>query len=337
MKKKSILIILLMIIGGGLYYFNNQKPLEKTIQKSKLSKKKDIEFIIVKNHLIENTRKIKGKIISPEKLIKTSKISGKIDFIKSGEFKKGDLLLRFDNSILFEQLASFKKTLNIRLTHFISDLDSNIKEKWIGINSQINPEKVLIPFPENLSNNELNLLKKHNCISLYNSLIDLESEMESFFILAEFDGEISNTKFRKGNIVLKDDTLFLLKDKKPILFKIENDTRFSTSKNIEIIVYNKNNENIGTAIFSKSNTKFIYYELKPTNKFNDALLNDSFFTYFKITSKIPYFKLPKHLLRVDSNITLTNNKKIKLHVLKEEHDFYVVRGLNDGDSIKIEQ
>ena len=336
MKKNPFLIILLILLSVGLYYFNNQKPLEKETTKTKFTPKNKHNYLVVKNAFIDSNKKFSGIICTQKKHAKTSKINGEIDFIKKGMFKEGELLVRYNNTDLFMKLSSDKKILKDRLTAFINELDGDSKIIWSKFLAQISPEKVLVPFPESITKDEIALLKKHDCISIYNKLVDLEYEMEDYFILADFNGEIETSFVKPGDKINVNDTLLTLTDDTPILVKIKSKTNDYLKEYSTVSILNSDNEKIGSGSYFYKNKTHTYFKFTPF-KNNNFTFGQVVIIELKKNGTTPYFKLPKDLLRVDSNITLLNNKKIKLNVLKEEENYFTVSGLKDGDSIKLDK
>lgn len=337
MKKKPILIILLVVLSVGLYYFNNQKPLEKEIKNEKLTGKiKNHNYLIVSNQFIDSIKEITGIICLPKKDIKTSNMYGEIDYIATSDFKQGEVILRYKNTELFEKLASTKKTFKERLSDYLNELNGKSREIWGRFYSQVLPEKVLPLLPEEISPEEIKLLKKHNCIYLYNHLVDLEYEMENFFIIADFNGKIEECPLKIGDKIDIGDTLFTLIKKEPLIIKINTILNHDLDILNSVNVLNSFNKKIGSCSYFNKNNKYTYFKFNSFDN-KDTNFGEKVVLQFKVNGTIPTFKLPKNFLRIDSTLILANHKKRKLNVIKKEKDYFIVSGLIDGDSILLEK
>lgn len=344
MKNNPILLLILVILAIGLFYYNNSKPVGLVKKKpfSVVENKQEEEgFIIVKNEFIPIQKEISGIICKPvEKVIK-SKINGKIDFIRKGSFKSGDLLFRLENKYLFKSLADNKIELKNRLNSFILDLSSENKAKWKSYLETLFPAKVLTPFPSDFSTEEKTLLQKHNCLSLYNKLVDQENEMESYFILAKKSGYLKTVKVKVGDQIYPSDTLALAADNTPILVKsvISKKAIPEIKSFIKVTyLYEKSSVGKGDFFYFQKNylrdSSIIYHSFLPEDNFKYKY-GDTITISLSKTLTSPCFKLPKELLRVDSSIILINDYKKKVKVLKSEKDFHFVSGLDEGDTLKI--
>lgn len=344
MKNNPILLLLLVILAIGLFYYNNSKPVglvKKKTYSNIENKQKEEEFIIVKNEFIAIQKEISGLICKPlEKVIK-SEINGKVDFVRKGDFNSGDLLFRLENKSLFKSLADNKLELKNRLNSFILDLSDEDKEKWESYLATLFPAKVLTPFPSDFSSEEKTLLQKHNCLSLYNKLVDQENEMESYFIFAKKSGKMKTVNVKIGDKISPNDTLAIVNDNNPILVKsVISKKAIPEIKSFIKVSYLDEKSSVGKGDFfylQKNylrDSSIIYHSFLPNDNFKYKY-GDTITISLSKTLTSPCFKLPKELLRVDSSIILINDYKKKVKVLKSEKDFHFVSGLDNSDTLKI--
>ncbi len=206
----------------GLILFSCQNETKKK-QNSFRVEKKEVEK---KNSglLIENKSKPVEVFEKPH--IKTNKISfnmvnilfpisgelvyGQFEIKEGLKFKKNELLFRINNRDRFELLSGSKNKLAALLPDFLkelSNIDSLRVDNWKSFLELLKPNKILPSLPINVSSKELELLKKFGISELVIKISKDELEMEKFFYLAPFDGEIihcytkNNQRINKNQII----------------------------------------------------------------------------------------------------------------------------------------
>ena len=206
----------------GLILFSCQNETKKK-QNSFRVEKKEVEK---KNSglLIENKSKPVKGLEKPH--IETNKISfnivnvlfpisgelvyGQIEIKEGLKFKKNELLFRINNRDRFELLSGSKNKLAALLPDFLkelSNIDSLRVDNWKSFSELLKPNKILPSLPINVSSKELELLKKFGISELAIKISKDELEMEKFFYLAPFDGEIihcytkNNERINKNQII----------------------------------------------------------------------------------------------------------------------------------------
>lgn len=346
MKNNPILLLLLISLGVGLFYYNNSKPIVPPIKPIKSDTKTSPNtsyFKVVKNEPIITKKQLIGIICKPVEEIIHSPINGKVANINRGKFESGDLLVRLENDFLFKSLSDNKIEFKKRLSLFLNEVKKERKKMWKKYISTISPEKVLIAFPTDYNNEEKELLKKNDCFRLYNQLVDQENEMESYFILAKKPGRLNKIFVKKGDYITSKDTLATTSYDIPLLVKS------AVSKGIvnEIQSFQKadylnENKAVGTGMFfyldksNRDNRNKVYYTFQPNKNFNFKY-GDSIKLLLNNQEVYSCFKLEKKLLRVDSSIILYNKSKKKVKVVQSSKNFFYVNGLQDGDSILLNQ
>ena len=99
---------------------------------------------------------------------------------------------------------------------------------------------------------------------------------------------------------------------------------------------------VGTGMFfyldksNRDNRNKVYYTFQPNKNFNFKY-GDSIKLLLNNQEVYSCFKLEKKLLRVDSSIILYNKSKKKVKVVQSSKNFFYVNGLQDGDSILLNQ
>ena len=148
---------------------------------------------------------------------------------------------------------------------------------------------------------------------------------------------------KKGDYITSKDTLATTSYDIPLLVKS------AVSKGIvnEIQSFQKadylnENKAVGTGMFfyldksNRDNRNKVYYTFQPNKNFNFKY-GDSIKLLLNNQEVYSCFKLEKKLLRVDSSIILYNKSKKKVKVVQSSKNFFYVNGLQDGDSILLNQ
>lgn len=191
---------------------NSLKVEKKEVEKNKLAVKIENNSkpseVIPRRDAIKNKIDYSGmKVLFP---ISGELVYGQVEMKAGVKFKKNELLFRINNRERFELLCGSKNKLAALLPDFLkelSNIDSLRVDNWKSFSELLKPNKILPSLPINVSSKEVELLKKFGISELAIKISKDELEMEKFFYLAPFDGEIircfskNNERINKNQIV----------------------------------------------------------------------------------------------------------------------------------------
>jgi len=341
MRKNNnpVLLIILMIVGGLLFYFNFSKPNDKKLPKKEIISTQSPSYVTVANETIVEQFNFDGIVCLPEHEWVISTQDGSIEYFNSDTFRKGDVIIRFNNEKLFQILSNKKEAFKSSLTQYKLTLNDSLSVKWENYISTISPKKILVALPSPLSDLELSNLKKLNAIKLYNELVDLEAEMENYFITTPITGFLTPYTNSDLSNVKTGDTLFEIKQDVPILIKalLADELLEKVKSNKKITSINANQHKIGTPklFFQKKikSRKYLTY-LSLTDKEGFHLKNGETITTTCFNeSEQSFFKIPLSYITADIKVKTKGNAYKKANIIKSDSLYHYVTGLKDGEII----
>jgi len=130
-------------------------------------------------------------------------ITEKIDFKLGESFKKGDLLVKIDDSIELYNMKSKKSSFLNNVASVLPDLKTSLPEsynKWNSFLQIVDIDKELPELPKMESAQERIFMASRNVLTNYYSIKSAEANFESYRIYAPFDGTITEVNLEKGAI-----------------------------------------------------------------------------------------------------------------------------------------
>lgn len=129
---------------------------------------------------------------------------------KGSSFKKGDILIKLERSLILYQLLSTRSSFKSLIKEIAEEAEKRFPEeanKWDRYESVLHRTLPLAEMPEPASKQEEEWLEQKQIFSNYNTIKMLEKEAENHFYVAPFDGVIIESNVRPGTSVKKDETI----------------------------------------------------------------------------------------------------------------------------------
>jgi RND family efflux transporter MFP subunit len=130
--------------------------------------------------------------------------SGKTEFREGARFKKGDVLLKIDDTEYKNSVYSQKSGFVNNLTALIPDLKMDYPksaQKWENYLNDFEIESALAPLPEVTNEKEKYFITTKNIYSQYYTIKSLEAKLNKFTIIAPFDGIVAETSIKPGTLI----------------------------------------------------------------------------------------------------------------------------------------
>ncbi len=128
---------------------------------------------------------------------------GDISFKVGESFKKGDLLLKMDDSIELYNMKSRKSSFLNSVAGMLPDLKVSLTDEydeWLKFMESIDVDKDLPDLPKMNSTQERIFMASRNILTNYYSLKSAEANFESYHIYAPFSGTITEVFLEEGTI-----------------------------------------------------------------------------------------------------------------------------------------
>ncbi|MBU0475351.1 MAG: HlyD family efflux transporter periplasmic adaptor subunit [Bacteroidetes bacterium] len=130
-------------------------------------------------------------------------IHGDISFKVGESFKKGDLIVKIDDSIELYNMKSRKSSFLNNVASVLPDLKASLPEsynKWSSYLYSIDIDKNLPELPEINSPQERIFMASRNILTNYYTIKSAEANFESYRIYAPFNGTITEVNFEEGAV-----------------------------------------------------------------------------------------------------------------------------------------
>ena len=160
----------------------------------------------------------------PEKTI-FAKRTGKLErLVENPEFKKNNLLVKFDNYVAFVELSGEKEALKEDLTNQLNNnLPQSLKpveKKWRDFAAKLTPDKIMPAFPALEYKEEAGFIEEAMIRKKYDEIQKKEAAVQNYFQLGPEDGFILKTYAHTDDYVKKNKPLISYHPKK-IKVKVE--------------------------------------------------------------------------------------------------------------------
>ena len=315
---------------------------------------KSVKVIRIKNQYNDYKIYSSGRVVSTQKITKTSEVQGELkgnySLKKGTKFKKGDILFGIENRdfelLLKARKSRFLNLISSTLIEFKLDFP-NEYEKWDIFFNTIRIDKNLPDLPQISNSKEKNFIISKSILSEHLSIQSDEERLKKYTVYAPFDGSIVRNYTDLGASV---------NPGSPIIEIIRDE-----SLEIELpINKNKINDiNIGDTVLIQVNDKLIFGNIIRKSNFVDiSTQNISVFakipnnnkikifsgdylkTEIKVKSKIKTAKIPRRSIINTENIYLVTKdstliqRNIKIYS-SGINNIYVT-GLEDNELIVCE-
>ncbi len=130
-------------------------------------------------------------------------MTGDVSFMVGQSFKKGDLLVKIDDSIEINNMKSRKSSFLNAVAGILPDLRISFPEQyneWAQFLNDVDINKDLPPLPDINSTQERIYMASRNILTNYYSIKSAEANFESYHIYAPFDGTIIEVNLQEGAV-----------------------------------------------------------------------------------------------------------------------------------------
>lgn len=293
---------------------------------------------------------INGRIVSQRKFDVFTEVNGRLvstekDFKDGVEFKKGEILLKLDDTDVRMNLVSSRSSFQTLLTSLLADLKvdySDAFESWQLYIRSIEPTKSLNDLPEVLDSKLKGFLVSRNVFNQFYAIKGQEAQLAKFTIIAPFDGIVSQASINPNTILRAGQRVGVFVD--PSNYELE--AGISLFLNDKVTIGNRvelRSDDIkgkwNGQITRKSesldpltqNLK-IYIAVSGTNLFEGAYLN-GVIKGQRLDSAIT---VPRYLIVNQNEVYVLDGDELGLrsvNIVHENRDSMLISGLEDGTEL----
>lgn len=211
MDKRKLIIIISGIAIIAFSYFSmqmlggmKQTPPRKPAE----SVERYVKAETVKYNNVVTSIEAMGRVSSQTEVsliaeVRGKLINGDISFKVGESFKKGQLLVKIDDSIELYNMKSRKSSFLNNVASVLPDLKASLPEsynKWSSYLLSIDIDKNLPELPEIISAQERIFMASRNVLTNYYTIKSAEANFESYRIFAPFDGTITEVNLEEGAV-----------------------------------------------------------------------------------------------------------------------------------------
>lgn len=211
MDKRKIIIIVSGIAIIAFSFFSMQwlsgmKKLPPKQAPREVVRYVKADLIKYQNHNISihaTGRVISNADVSLIAEVRGELLTGDVSFMVGESFKKGDLLVKIDDSIELNNMRSRKSSFLNAVASMLPDLNQsfpNEYKEWAQFLNSIEIEKDLPPLPEISTPQERIFMASRNILANYYNIKSAEANFESYHIYAPFDGTIVEVNLQEGAV-----------------------------------------------------------------------------------------------------------------------------------------
>ncbi|MEL6925949.1 MAG: HlyD family efflux transporter periplasmic adaptor subunit, partial [Bacteroidota bacterium] len=209
-RQLSIVGALLLLFGGAfmLRYFSNQKapPARKPAPEKIV---REVQTFPVSNQNITSDLDIQGRLVAFEKMQIFAEVSGRLletarPFKVGSYFRKGDVLLKIDDSEARLALLSQKANLMNAITNLLPDLQLDYPEslpQWRAYLDQYKVESPIKAFPDPVNDKEKFFISARNLHTQYYNIKSQEERLSKYIVRAPFGGVLTAVSITPGSLV----------------------------------------------------------------------------------------------------------------------------------------
>ncbi len=208
-NKKLAFLIVFIILVLGLVLQNVLSNQKQPMRRNNASAIPPVKVLTVENTDIVSQFEIGGHLTAFNNVDIYAEVSGILietpkRFKPGTRFKKGDVLIKIDDSVYKNQVLAQKSSLLNQLTLLLPDLSidypGNIGE-WEKYLHDFKLDKPLAPLPEPSSDQERYYIASNNIYNLYYTVKSQEATLEKYTISAPYDGIVTESNINPGTLV----------------------------------------------------------------------------------------------------------------------------------------
>lgn len=210
MNRKLALILAAAILAAGVLISailsNQRKPVKR---RPVLKKQEVVTAVTVKNGVERTVLNLSGPLRALDQVDVYAEVSGALlytdkRFKPGNSFRKGEPLIRIDDSVYRNNLLAQKSGLLNQLTLLLPDLSIDFPESaelWSSYLERFDLERPLPPLPDTGSEKERYYIASRDIYSQYYSIKSMEATLAKYTIRAPYDGVVTASSINPGMLV----------------------------------------------------------------------------------------------------------------------------------------
>jgi len=351
-KKFGILLTVIIVVIGafvGKLLSNQQESMKKRPSIPVVS---NYKFQTISNRTENFDIELSGTLKSYNSVDLFAEVtgiakSGKIEFREGAIFKKGDVLLKINDTEYRNNVYAQKSAFMNTLTLLIPDLKYDFPEsatKWENYLNSFEISKSLKPLPKITNEKEKYYITSKNILNQYYSIKSQEARLAKYTIRAPFDGVISSSSINPGTLVRAAQPIGSFKNTS--LFEM---TAFAGIDVVQMLsvgmpvklncndvsgIFDGKISRINQSVDKASQTVKVYISVK-----SDELLDGMYFNAVVNVSTIkPVAKVSHEAIFNAGSVWINEMGKFKSHeinVVNRDDKFVFAEGLKEGQKLLI--
>lgn len=351
-KKLGILLTIGIIVIGvfiGKLLSNQQEPMKKMPSSPSVS---NYKFQTITNKIENFDIQLSGTLNSFNAVELYAEVTGvaqtkKVEFREGATFKKGDILLKIDDSVYKNSVYAQKSSFLNVLTQLIPDLKYDFPEnaaKWETYLNSFEIDKSLKPLPTVTNEKEKYYLAANNIYNQYYTIKSQEATLAKYTIIAPFDGVITEANIKPGTLVRTSQSIGTFQNTS--YFEM---TAYASIDEVQMLslgmpvtlfsddidgTYKGKISRINQTIYKDIQKVKVYISVK-----NNKLLDGTYFhAKINVNTKTPVTKIPQEAIFNAGSVWTDTEGKFKaqnIHIIKNNEKFALAKGLMDGQIILV--
>ena len=350
-KRISIILIMVIIAVGilvSVILTNQKQPMRRNQNGSGIP---PVNVLIVNNADIKTQFEIGGHLHAYDNVDLYAEVSGilletPVRFIEGARFKKGDVLIKIDDSVYKNQVLAQKSSLLNQLTLLLPDLSIDFPgsaKSWETYLHNFHLDKDIATLPEPVSDQERYYIASRNIYNQFYSIKSQEATLKKYNLYAPYDGMVTESNINPGTLVRTGQKLGVFTNTS--LYELEAYANVYEIQHLKIGdkvdltcddvegVFNGTIQRINEVIDPATQTLKVYIVS------SDRRLREGMYCTARVTTQnIPEsYRVARNLLIGKDELYAINPdstlKLVKVHPVTGDDKFMIVQGLDQGISL----
>jgi len=208
-RRLGVVLAVLLLVGGMVGFNLLQSRKEAPPVKTETPRIFYVDTFVAVNGTLPGMLDIDGQLVAYNKIDIFAEVSGTLratsrPFKVGTAFERGALMIDIDDAEARLNLLSQKSNLLNAVTRMMPDLKIDYPEsfgQWEQYLNGFDPESVLQPFPEPLSQQEKYFVASSNIQGSYYTIKSAEERLSKYKIYAPFSGVLTQVNINPGALV----------------------------------------------------------------------------------------------------------------------------------------
>ncbi len=209
MTLRKTWVLAILILAGGIAGFMVVSKMKKAPKKKTKKVTVIAPCIEVKNGDIPLVLEGSGQVKAKDRIDIYSEVNGVLqsagkDFRTGVHFKKGELLIKIDDSEFRASLYSKRSDFENLITALLPDIKLEFPsefDKWYNYLISLDIDQPLKPLPEVKSQKEKFFITGRKVYSNYFAIRNLETRLDKYNIKAPYDGVVTESHVNPGTLI----------------------------------------------------------------------------------------------------------------------------------------